>query len=83
MKRLLPRMHLAGFSSTVLQPLMKVRPPGSGKQPGWCCHHDTLFLMYYTQPLVLQAERPASMPLGFAVDQWFLQHDLEWQLPAI
>lgn len=24
MKRLLPRMHLAGFSSAVLQPLMKV-----------------------------------------------------------
>jgi FKBP12-rapamycin complex-associated protein len=25
LRRLLPRMHLAGFSSTVLQPLMKVR----------------------------------------------------------
>jgi hypothetical protein len=25
MKKLLPRMHLAGFSSAVLQPLMKVR----------------------------------------------------------
>jgi hypothetical protein len=26
MKKLLPRMHLAGFSSAVLQPLMKVSP---------------------------------------------------------
>lgn len=30
LRRLLPRMHLAGFSSTVLQPLMKVR---EGTQP--------------------------------------------------
>jgi hypothetical protein len=30
LRRLLPRMHLAGFSSTVLQPLMKVGYSGGG-----------------------------------------------------